>query len=101
MGFVLDWERVNNRFRELESINHHWAAEMELAIIFGEYELAEYLEGVIESSKRRKDGFSLNEWNDIYNHFTPPLCSVVPPLTLSKQQTCDCFLRTNTSQPFR
>ena len=71
MDFVLDWERVNNRYRELESINHHWAAEMELAIIFGEYELAEYLEGVIESAKRRTNGFSLNEWNDIYDHCKP------------------------------
>ena len=66
MGF--DWKRVLQRYEELEDINHIWLAEMELAIIFGEYELAEYLEDIRYQQKQRTNGFSLNEWREVYDH---------------------------------
>ena len=65
---AFDWKRVLQRYEELEDINHIWLAEMELAIIFGEYELAEFLEDIRDQQKRRTNGFSLNEWTEVYNH---------------------------------
>ena len=63
-----DWKRVLQRYEELEDINHIWLAEQELAIIFGEYELAEFLDDILYQQKRRTNGFRLNEWTEVYNH---------------------------------
>ncbi len=66
----MDWERVLKRYEDLEGSNHSTYADFELAIIFGEYELAEYLEGAMELNKRQ-GYFTGQQSQEIYKHCKP------------------------------
>lgn len=66
----MNWERVFKRYEELENSNHSTYADFELAIIFGEYDLAEYLEGAMELNKQQ-GYFTGQQSQDIYKHCKP------------------------------
>ena len=66
----MDWERVLKRYEELEEANHSTYAMFELAIIFGEYDLSEFLEGAMELNKRQ-GYFTGQQSQDIYEQCKP------------------------------
>ena len=66
----MNWERVLKRYKELEDMNRHFRADFELAIIFGEYDLADYLEGA-ENLLREKGYLTAEEEEEIYRYCKP------------------------------